>query len=163
MRTIIQQLARNKDGSILKPILDKYEGRRKSGQVKASLSCKESQDVLGAITDILPLTTICIDALDEVDRESRNKLLHSLKHVVESSRHPVKIFATTRMDGDILHQLREFPRIEIEADDNIEDIILFVNDRVRGIVNDGLLHVSPEVQQEVCSFLCEKAKGMYVS
>jgi len=69
-----------------------------------------------------PETTICIDALDEVDHKLRFELLEALNHIVERSGTLVKIFATTRMDTDILMQFEKYPRIELEPDDNADDI-----------------------------------------
>jgi len=77
---------------------------------------------------VCPRTTICIDALDEVDHKLRLDLLKALKHVVEKSNTLVKVFATTPMDTDILMQFAMFPRIELEPDDNVDDINRFVRE-----------------------------------
>jgi len=53
-------------------------------------------------------------------------LPEALKHVVERSGALVKVFATTRVDPDILLQFEVFPRIELDLDDNVDDINQFV-------------------------------------
>ncbi|KAI5842360.1 hypothetical protein BZA05DRAFT_344360, partial [Tricharina praecox] len=81
-------------------------------------------------------TAICIDALDEVDSKVRIDLLKSLKYVVEKSKNFVKIFATTRMDTDILLQLAMFPRIELQPDDNVGDINEFIESNVQMAIDE---------------------------
>jgi len=110
-----------------------------------------------------PQTTICIDALDEVDHRLRLKLLEALKHIVEKSNTLVKIFATTRMDTDILMQFEMFPRIELEPDDNADDISRFVEEKIQGMIEGKqLLHgnVSDALKEEICQVLCERSRGM---
>jgi len=112
---------------------------------------------------LYPQTTICIDALDEVDRKLRFELLEALRHVVERSNTLVKIFATTRMDIDILMQFEMFPRIELEPDDNVDDINRFVKEKIeRMIAQKRLLlgNVPKALKDEICEVLCERSKGM---
>jgi len=113
--------------------------------------------------DVHPQTTICIDALDEVDHKLRLGLLRALKHVVERSKTQVKIFATTRMDTDILMQFEMFPRIELEPDDNVDDINRFVREKVQEMIEQKqLLHgnVPNALKDEICQVLCKRSKGM---
>jgi len=112
---------------------------------------------------VYPETTICIDALDEVDHQLRFELLEALNHIVEKSGTLVKIFATTRMDTDILMQFERYPRIELEPDDNADDINRFVKEKVQEkIKQKRLLHgnVSIALKDEICQVLCERSKGM---
>jgi hypothetical protein len=123
----------------------------------------ESEKLLIQLTDLYPQTTICIDALDEVETGSRIYLLKSLKNVMEGSKNLVKIFATTRMDTDILSQFEMFPRIELQPDDNVGDINQFVGTKVQSALDDRLLldgDVSPGLKVEICDVLCERSKGM---
>jgi hypothetical protein len=127
------------------------------------LTLNECQDLLVQLIAVYPQTTICIDALDEVDHRLRLGLLEALKHVMERSNTPVKIFATTRMDTDILMQFEMFPRIELEPDDNVDDINRFVKEKVLGIIKrKQLLHgnVQNALKDEICQVLCERSKGM---
>ena len=149
MNTLIQQLAqtRTKSGKnkLLKPVVDIYLDREEKGQVSSRLSFRESQELLVQLTDVYPQTTICIDALDEVETETRLRFLKALKNIIEQSKNLVKIFATTRMDIDILWQFEMFPRIELQPDDNIGDINLFVkrNYRAPSMIGCFLVAMSP--------------------
>jgi len=164
LNTLIQQLAETESGDkLLKPAIDIYEAREKEGHLSSRLTLRESQELLVQLTDIYPQTTICIDALDEVENGIRVRLLKSLKHVVETSKNLVKIFATTRMDTDILRQFEMFPRIELQPDDNFSDINQFVRTKVLGAINDRLLLggvVDHALKAEICDVLCERSKGM---
>jgi len=164
LNTLIQKLSQTEsDEKLLKPVIDIYEAREKAGQEASRLTLNESQELLVQLTDIYPQVTICIDALDEVENVIRIQLLKSLKHVVERSKNLVKIFATTRMDTDILRQFEMFPRIELQPDDNVSDINQFVVTKVQSTINDRLLldgDVNHALKAEICNVLCERSKGM---
>ena len=145
-------------------LVDIYLDREEKGQTSSSLSLGESQELLVQLADIYPQTNICIDALDEVKTETRPILLKALKNIVEKSKTLVKIFATTRMDPDILRQFETFPRIELEPDDNIGDINHFVETKLQSNIDDGLVlqGVVPEkLKVEICDVICKRSRGMY--
>ncbi|KAA8894561.1 hypothetical protein FN846DRAFT_786170, partial [Sphaerosporella brunnea] len=166
LNTLIQQLcqAESEKDRLLKPVIDIYQERESKGQTSSLLRLAESQELLVQLTDIYPQTTICIDALDEVESGTRMDLLQSLMHVIERSKNLVKIFATTRMDTDILLQFNMFPRIELQSDDNVNDIKQFVETKVQSsIAERKLLHgvVSSELKVEICDVLCKRSTGMF--
>ena len=165
LNTLIQQLSQTESKSeLLKPVVDIYWDRETKGQSSSRLSLGESQELLVRLTDIYHQTTICIDALDEVETKTRLQLLKALKNVIERSKNLVKIFATTRMDPDILWQFEMFPRIELQPDDNAGDINQFVRTKLQSTVDDRMLlegHVPDELQTEICSVLCRRSRGMY--
>ena len=168
LNTLIQQLAQteSEDDKLLKPVVDIYLDRERKGQRSSRLSLGESEELLVKLMDIYPQTTICIDALDEVETKTRIHLLKALKNIIEKSKTLVKIFATTRMDPDILRQFEMFPRIELEPDDNIADIKQFVKTKLQSTIDDRLLldgDVSDELKAEICDALCRRSRGMYAS
>jgi hypothetical protein len=164
LRTLIHQLAQTpSEDNLLTPVLDVYKDRENKGQLSSRLTLKECQDLLVQLIAVYPRTTICIDALDEVDHNLRLGLLRALKHIVERSNTPVKIFATARMDTDILVQFEMFPRIELEPDDNVDDINRFVKEKIQEAIKEKqLLHgnVPNALKDEICQVLCERSKGM---
>ncbi|KAI5786153.1 hypothetical protein FPQ18DRAFT_296304, partial [Pyronema domesticum] len=166
LSTIIQQLAQSPfdENKLLKLIVDIYRDRKKRGQLSSRLSLSESQQLLVQLTDIYPRTMICIDALDEVAEDKRIYLLKALNYVIAQSKNLVKIFATTRMNPEIVAQFKMFPRIELQPDDNISDINQFVKTRVKSTIVDSQLlsgDVSDELQVEICEMLCKRSKGMF--
>ena len=168
LNTLVQQLAQTRTESgknkLLKPVVDIYLDRGRKGQLSSRLSLGESQELLVQLTNIYPQTTICIDALDEVETETRLLLLKALKNIIEKSKNLVKIFATTRMDTDILRQFETFPRIELQPDDNIGDINRFVETKLQSTIDDGLLlegDVTDKLKVEIFDVLCRRSRGMY--
>ena len=167
LNTLIQQLAQTQTepekNTLLKPVIDIYQDREDKGQKSSHLSFGESQELLVQLTNICPQTMICIDALDEVETETRLHFLKALKNVIEKSNNLVKVFATTRMDTDILSQFEMFPKIELQPDDNIGDINRFVKTKLQSSIDDRRLlegHVRDELQAEICSTLCKRSRGM---
>ena len=141
-----------------------YRGRKEIGQASSRLSLEESQELLIQLTDIYPQTTICIDALDEVETGTRLHLLKALQGIIQKSKNLVKIFATTRMGTDILRQLQMFPSIELQPDDNIVDITQFVEVKVQSTIDDGQLldgDIPDGLKVKICSALCKRSRGMY--
>ena len=73
LATLIQQLAQShsEEGpGLLTPVVDIYKDREEKGQKSAPLSLAECRDLLVQLIDAYPQTTICIDAIDEVDNET---------------------------------------------------------------------------------------------
>ena len=106
---------------------------------------------------------MCIDALDEIDHPIRIRLLEALKYIMEHSKSLVKVFATTRMDPDIVLQFEIFPTIVLQPDDNFEDIKHFVDTSVQKAIDDKLLlddEVPLDLKNEICEVLHERSKGM---
>ncbi|KAI5818540.1 hypothetical protein BZA77DRAFT_16936 [Pyronema omphalodes] len=166
LHAIIQQLAQSDcdDNKLPKLVVDLYRDRKSKGQASSRLSFSESQKLLVKLTDIYPQTIICIDALDEVADDQRITLLTALNDVPAESKSLVKIFATTRMNPEIVAQFKIFPRIELQPDDNVSDINQFVKKRVQGAINRSELlsgEVSDELKMEICQVLCERSKGMF--
>jgi len=125
LRTLIQQLAQTaSEDEFITPVLDIYTG----------LTLKERQDLLVQPTAVYPQMTICIDALGEVDHKLQLESLEVLAHVAERSNTLATIFATTRMDTDILVQFEMFPRTELEPDGNVDDINRFVKEKVQSTI-----------------------------
>jgi hypothetical protein len=165
LSALIHQLVQSESEKLmlLKPIVNDYESRKAKGQESSRLSLFESQTLLVQLTDAYQQTTICIDALDEVEPSTRKSLLQALKFVMEKSMNLVKVFATTRMDVDILQQLELFPRIELLPDDNASDIERFIKERIQtGIKDRELLDgdVDDDLMAEICKVLGERSRGM---
>ena len=165
LNTLVQQLAQTESegDKLLKPVVDIYRDRERGGQRSSHLSLGESEELFIKLTDIRSRTTICIDALDEVENKARIHLLKALKSIIEKSKNLVKIFATTRMDPDILRQFEMFPRIELNPDDNIGDINEFVKTKLQSTIDEGLLlegDVPDRLKAKISDVLCKRSKGM---
>ncbi|EHK98358.1 hypothetical protein M7I_5831 [Glarea lozoyensis 74030] len=104
------------------------------------------------------------DALDECDINERWALLSGLQEIIQKSKQLVKVFASSREDGDIIAQMSAVPNITIRASDNGEDIRKFVESEVnRMICTRRLLHgrVSEKLKSKIVSNLSSGAQGMF--
>jgi hypothetical protein len=158
------------DGSpILQPVREKYGERRKQGFQSIPPCLEESRDLIIALTAYYPLTTIVIDALDEIDaleqcdEASRTDFLEALEQIVLRSSNLVKVFVSSRNDQDIVRHLANCPNLEIEATKNQADIVSFVNSEVqRRISGNPLLSGKPSLICSIIQTLCDGAQGMLV-
>ena len=107
--------------------------------------------------------TIVIDALDECDPITRYQLFESLDRIVKTSANVVKVFLTSRNDGDIVCRLETTPNIYIDAQKNKSDIERFVSAEVQKAVSQKRLlngHISSDLRHQICSTLDREAQGM---
>ena len=166
LASLVRQMSCHEDGSpILEPIREKYAERKKQAFTSIPPSLEESTNLMIALTEYSPLTTIVIDALDECDRTSRPDLLQALELIVNCSSNLVKIFVSSRNDQDIVCHLNNCPNLEIEAAKNQADIISFVNSEVhRQISRKELLLGKPsdDLISLIIERLCDGAQGMLV-
>lgn len=108
---------------------------------------------------------IVIDALDECDADKRYSLFENIDRIVRESLNVVKVFFTSRNDGDIVCRLNSTPNIYINASKNSDDIRRFVLNEVeqaiaqRRMLNGG---VSLQLQSHITEALDHGAKGMWV-
>jgi hypothetical protein len=164
LNALVQQLAQTpEENKLPKPVVDIYEARQKQGQKTSRLSLTESQELLVQLIDIYHRTTICVDALDEVEPTNRLKLLNALKYIVKKSKSVVKFFTTARMDTDIRMHLETFPRVELQPDDNVTDINRFIESSIQRALDEfRLLHgdVPSDLKVEICDVLRSRSKGM---
>lgn len=163
LRTIIQQLAQTADGKIHQPVMDIYKNLN---HVDAFLGYDAIKKLLVDLTNLHETTTICIDALDEVNKTTRKQLLESLTYVVNNSKKPVKVFATARMDDDIIRwqaspSTDKFLTINLTGDDTMHDINFFIQSQIDQqllpYIRKGL-HL--RFKAIILDVLCPRCKGM---
>lgn len=141
-----------------------YEERVLKGD-SGPLSLEESQDLLVQISTGSLHTTIVIDGLDECDRGTRRELLNALEYVA-SSPNLVKVFLTSRDDGDLAYRLSKKPNVYIHAANNSKDIKEYIDSEIECCIKDGLLlpgkEVTSDLKESIILTLEEGACGMYV-
>lgn len=162
LRSVIRQLAcPQADLAIRKPVRDKYEELQDKGEER-NLTIDESLTLALQLTEENP-AIIIIDALDECDPTKRHELFKALETLLKESLNLVKIFVSSRDDGDIVYHLRGTSNLYIHAKDNFQDIKRFVNREVEQSIDDGrLLHgkVSDGLKQAIVQTLVDGAQGM---
>lgn len=105
---------------------------------------------------------IVIDALDECPLSERKHLLKMIINVVDCL--PcTRVLITSRRETDIEKALarRVTPVFEIKAENVIEDISGFVNDRIETLIKDKEIEVyDPQLKAQIIDTLITRAEGM---
>ena len=164
MQSLVRQLSIQLPGyGLPKPVADEYEKQEKKAFSSLNLSFQECQKLLVSLLDIYPQTTIVIDALDEIDRQSRKPFLEALSTIAQASKNLVKIFVSSRDDDDIILELEAVPNLYIDAADNAGDIERFIHREINSSIDRRILlrgKVGDQLKSRIISTLIEKADGM---
>jgi ankyrin repeat domain-containing protein 50 len=111
---------------------------------------------------------LILDALDECAKADRYKILEFLRQIVNDHRLFIKVFITSRREGDIESEFRRLnrPTIMVEARSVAADISKYVSDETRnlrqGRGGKRLYVKSDALELKIIETLTEKADGMYV-
>lgn len=167
LRSLVKQLclmSPGEESSFPEPVLAIYNQRKNNADLSNLLSIEESKHLLIQLSAGFLRTTIVIDALDECDAKTRGSLFNVIEEIVSSSaRNPVKVFVTSRDDGDLRRKFRNSPNLYIEERDNSGDINHFIKTELeRCIAAEELLegNVSVDLQARITSVLETGARGM---
>jgi hypothetical protein len=165
LRCILEQLSSSEVSEpIREPVARKYAEKKKEakGRNPEKLMLDEAVDVILALLETNP-ATIVIDALDECDPNSRRELLDALDTIIHESASLVKVFASSRDDGDIVCELANSPNVFIQASDNKVDIERFVRTQVAEAIKKRRLikgNVSEQLKGQIIRTLIDGAQGM---
>lgn len=169
LRSLVKQLCLLSPGegslaTFPEPVLAVYNNRRDKGDLSNLLSLDESKDLLIKLSVGFLKTTIVIDALDECDRNTRRNLFDLLEQVVSSAKqNPVKIFVTSRDDGDLMTKFQDSPNVYIQERDNSGDIDHYIQTEIEACITGKRLlrgNVSLDLQNRIIAALQAGARGM---
>ena len=151
-------MSRNSD-AVQHFLVQLYHQKRNTAFASGKLKIEESRDLLLQLVQIYPQTTLVLDALDECHKETRAQLVDVLDTLVIQSPKPVKIFISSRPDGDIKYRFERGPNVAIKATDNRDDIAKFVDDKLNGreLWQNS---IDPDLKKEICETLVDKSEGM---
>lgn len=128
-------------------------------RLKASeLSMDICKGLLLEFINLYPKTTLILDALDECDTHKRGVLIEIFDYFLDHASRPVKIFISSRPDGDIKERFKSRANIEIQATDNQDDIATFVKSEITK--HRRWKKISPGLQAEIVETLQELSQGM---
>lgn len=100
-----------------------------------------------------------IDALDECDPRTRERLINILDNVLEESANLVKILISSRPDLDLKRQYQDRSHNEIQAINNRNDIARFVAAAIDS-KKGRHYEVFKELREEIAEVILEKSQGM---
>ena len=170
LRSVLKQLlaTRSKD-TLPRWIVDEYRERideaKADGSEAQPLTIDETVSAILRLAEESPIT-ILIDALDEVDRAKRHDLLQGIHDIAQNAVNVVKVFVSSREDGDLVLRLKDVPNIYIKASDNEEDIRKFVDLSIDKAISQKRLlggMVPKPVIARIKRYLVKGAQGMYVT
>lgn len=169
MRSILKQLSCSKlDLPVREPTAKEYSKRKEEAEEQgcepAKLTIAECEELILTLLEQNP-ATIVIDALDECHPARRHELLKTLDNIIQKSASLVKVFVSSRDDGDIVCRLKNSPNVFIRVSDNVEDIRRFVHSEVEVAIEDKRMlrgNISEELKTRIAATLVEGAQGMSV-
>ena len=165
LRCVLEQLSSSEVSEpIREPVVRKYTEKKTEakGRNPEKLVLDETVDTILALLETNP-ATIVIDALDECDPGSRGELLDALDTIICESASLVKVFVSSRDDGDIVCRLANSPNVYIRASDNKVDIERFVRTQVTEAIKKKRLikgNVSEQLKSQIIKTLINEAQGM---
>ncbi|KAH6680268.1 hypothetical protein B0J14DRAFT_648647 [Halenospora varia] len=164
LRCIARQLCGdNPDRNINESLRHAFEKMEKPRPGENKLLLKQTVSLILRVLQDNP-GTIIIDALDECDPSCRYQLFESLDTVVKESANVVKVFLTSRNDGDIVCRLNTTPNIYIDAQKNKSDIQRFIASEMQKSVTQKRMlngNVSRALQTQISTTLDQGAQGMF--
>jgi Cdc6-like AAA superfamily ATPase len=133
-----------------------YDQTRLDGGSDLSFDvCKEQ---LLESVNLYPKTTLVLDALDECELSSRGKLINAVEFLLSKSKNILKVFISSRPDGDIRACFASRPNIEIQATDNQSDIEKFVNEEIDKPRQYG--KISASLRKDIVQTLLDRSSVM---
>lgn len=160
LASIVRQLSCVQPGVPLRPsIIEKYE-RKGQGFLSSGLRLEESRDLILELVKQYRMTTIVIDALDEIDSEKRHALLEALEDILQEAVGLVKVFVSSRDDQDIVCTLEEYPSLGLASDKNQRDIEQFVRTETERLISKRRLLRYSKCKEELKYLIIEQvSKG----
>lgn len=137
-------------------VLEHYRVAHKLGKALSLDDCKQA---LSELLDVYPRTILVLDALDECDKWSRDSLIRILATLVKEANRPVKLFVSSRKEGDIEKLLPWKSLIEITPEHSGADIEKYIDEEVAKM-DLGWASISPEVRRQVKTTICARSNGM---
>lgn len=155
--TLLKQLLSN-TSYYLPELKNRYEEREASG----TLRIQELRNYLQAVFKKYSQTTIFIDAIDEIAKQERCKLLDVLGSFISEKSINVKIWISSRGRED-MQTLAMADEVMIDGQNKLE-IKQYIQREVTKHIKDGQLlngEVDDKLRAHIINMLTEKSDGMY--
>ena len=156
LASIVRKLSSVQSGfPLLSSVIEKYE-RKGRGFHSSGLRLEESRDIILELTEQYPVTTIIIDALDEIDSDKRQSLLDTIENILQESIGLVKVFVTSRDDQDIVCALEDYPSLDLASNKNQGDIQQFVQIETEKLVRKQRMLRYSKAKEELKNIVIDK-------
>ncbi|KAJ5493724.1 Galactose oxidase/kelch beta-propeller [Penicillium fimorum] len=131
-------------------------------------SLYQCRDLIIELSEAHSRTTIVVDALDECSREERAELVEALEYIIDNLISLVKIFVTSREEGDLRLSIQAHSGVQVTWVENGSDIEKFVDFETDRLVtkNQLLPYIRVKSTKEDLKALIKedtmsKANGMF--
>lgn len=155
------------DHPIAHPAISLYNKLRSVDGSREILSIPELVELILELTSLYSRTTIILDALDECNPETRWEIVDALNDIVADSTGLVKVFISSREEGDLRLSIQDHTGVQVTALENNEDIQKFVEvETDRMVAKRQLLgrikqpSTKEELKQLIKRDVVSKANGM---
>ncbi|UKZ53535.1 hypothetical protein TrVGV298_007327 [Trichoderma virens] len=133
----------------------------KAKREQRSLSFNECRTALSELLNSYPQTTLVLDALDECEVETRKVLMLDLNSLVTAAERPVKVYIASRMEVDIIRNLRHGSDISIDPSYGKGDIEKYIEQEMR-LLSNKWKSVSESVRAKVSRTITDLGSGNFV-
>lgn len=162
LHSFIRQLSTSVDKEAVPYLLmDAYRKKEENAFASNSFDYAEAEELLLQLIQTYPKTVLVLDALDECCEGLRTNLIKTLNDFVENVPQ-LKVFISSRRDGDIKYQLGRSDNLGIEATDNQDDIARFVNHTIQMDQRSRRIPLSDELHSQIVQTLLQGSQGMQV-
>ncbi|KAH6889612.1 hypothetical protein B0T10DRAFT_486475 [Thelonectria olida] len=166
LASIVRQLSTpHPKGPLLPAMVKEYDEREVATFSSAKIPFDKSKKLVLQLLESYKHTavTVVIDALDECN--DRRLLLDWLGDILKESPCLLKIFVSSRDDGDIVYQLEAYANLTLSSDLNSRDIAAFAHSETKRLVDRGhLLRYSKrkeELRHQIIEEITSGAHGMF--
>ncbi|KAF5654454.1 NACHT ankyrin domain-containing protein [Fusarium heterosporum] len=117
------------------------------------------KDYLLELTQLYPRTTLVLDALDECDSDARGRLIGVIEFLLTRSTNVLRVFVSSRPDGDTQQRFLSRHYIEIQATNNQHDVATFVKTQIVAHRHWG--NMSQSLQKRIQNTIIGNSNGMF--
>lgn len=110
LQSYVRQLSADiwKPGNMLKSLRDRRREMMKRGS--NHLSFEARKELLLESMKLYTKTALVLDALDECEKDSHRELVEVIEDLLSKSERPLKVFISSRPDGDIRELFNSWPK-----------------------------------------------------
>ncbi|CAG7956910.1 unnamed protein product [Penicillium salamii] len=134
---------------------------KKAEESGTTLSFDTCQEQIVTSLNLYTKTTLVIDAFDECDQDSRDKLIEMFNSLLAESKNTLKIYIAGRPDPDVQLQLQEEGRtgVTIQASHNAPDIQRFLDQQLDKLAKKAVF--IGRMKGKIVERLLERCQGMF--
>ncbi|SPO05438.1 uncharacterized protein DNG_08125 [Cephalotrichum gorgonifer] len=163
LRSLVRQLSADRqDSAIVRFIFNMWKEQQNLGFPMKELPVEEAIILLKKLVLVYSSCTIVIDGLDECTEGTRDGLIDVINDLVSEPKSLVRVFIASRNERDITGSFSAGRNHQISASDNQDDIVQFVQSKLRDTRNPWFKEKMPDdVRVRILQKFTQKSEGMF--